>query len=146
MKKIYLEAISTGADKSLVANMITVDIKGLCKDLSNLPFSAIYIGDVAKLLSEQKITGKIAKKLLKEMLQNAEPPNKILKDKGWEAVSTHSDLEPIVKEIIDQNTSEVQRYKNGEQKLLGFFIGQAMKATKGKGTPHQEGNLVKLLQ
>lgn len=147
MKKIYLEAISTGADKSLVANMITVDIKGLCKDLSNLPFSAIYIGDVAKLLSEQKITGKIAKKLLKEMLKNTDHPNKILKDKGWEAVSTHSDLEPIVKEIIDQNTSEVQRYKNGEQKLLGFFIGQAMKATKGKGNPKiVKEILVKLLQ
>ena len=59
--------------------------------------------------------------LLKEIFKDTEHPNKILKDKGWEAVSTHSDLEPIIKNN-DQNTSEVQRYKNGEQKVLGFFM------------------------
>ena len=81
------------------------------------------------------------------MLNNPDHPEKILKEKGWEAVSTHSDLEPIVKEVLEQNTSEVQRYKNGEKKLLGFFIGQAMKATKGKGNPKiVKKILVKLLQ
>ena len=81
------------------------------------------------------------------MLKNPDQPSKILKDKGWEAVSAHSALEPIIKEILEQNTSEVHRYKDGEQKLLGFFIGQAMKATRGQGNPKIiKEILVKLLQ
>ena len=96
---------------------------------------AAHIGEVAKLLSSQKITGKIAKKLLREMQKSALSPKEIIKNKGWEVLSTESDLEPIVQKIIAKNPAEVERYQNGEQKLMGFFIGQAMRATKGQGNP-----------
>ena len=133
---MYNEAIITGADSMTVLSLLAVDIKGMCKDLSKVTFPASCIGEIAKLLQRKKITGKIAKKLCKEMQKfPTKSPEDIIREKGWNVVSTVSDLEPIVQKIIQNNPNEINRYKNGETKLLGFFIGQVMKETKGQGNP-----------
>jgi aspartyl-tRNA(Asn)/glutamyl-tRNA(Gln) amidotransferase subunit B len=105
-----------------------------CK-ISEVGINAKQIAEIIKLIDEGKISSKIAKTVFDEVISSGKNPSVIVEEKGLIQISDSSEIEKAVQDVIDANPKEVERYKNGEKKLQGFFVGQVMRATKGKANP-----------
>jgi aspartyl-tRNA(Asn)/glutamyl-tRNA(Gln) amidotransferase subunit B len=96
-----------------------------------------------KLIDKGTISGKIAKTVFEEMYRTGKDAATVVNEKGLVQVSDESELEKIVDDIISNSPDEVERFKGGEAKLMGFFVGQIMKQTKGKANPKIVNELLK---
>jgi aspartyl-tRNA(Asn)/glutamyl-tRNA(Gln) amidotransferase subunit B len=100
------------------------------------------------LIAEGKISNNIAKEVFAEMLavkdknDEKQNPEYIVREKNLLQVTDTGEIEKIVKKIINENPKEVERYKGGETKLLGFFVGKIMKESKGKANPKTVNELL----
>ena len=114
-------------------------------DESNL--SAENFGKLIERISDNTISGKIAKSVLEEVWENGSDVDEIIKTKGLVQIQDESLLEEIAKKVIDANPDQVAAYKSGKDKLFGFFVGQVMKETQGKANPKSVNEILKdLLQ
>ena len=104
-------------------------------DIHHSPISPDYLGKLIKLINSDKISGKIAKEVFEEMFQSKESPDKIVEEKDLIQVTDTKEIEIIIEKILNDNQDKVKDYKEGKTKLLGFFVGQAMKESKGKANP-----------
>ena len=95
------------------------------------------------MIQDETISGKIAKTVFEDMAKSGKPPKEIVEEKGLVQVTDVSAIEEVVSKVLSQNKDEVEAYKNGKTKLLGFFVGQIMKETKGKANPKIVNNLLK---
>jgi aspartyl-tRNA(Asn)/glutamyl-tRNA(Gln) amidotransferase subunit B len=93
------------------------------------------LGELLILIEDGTISGKIAKDVFEDMFTSGKSANQIVEEKGMEQISDQSELENIVSRILADHPDEISRYKAGDQKLMGFFVGQVMKETKGKANP-----------
>jgi len=123
----------------IVVNWITSELFSLLNkndlELSNSPVSPKNLGQLVKLISTNEISGKIAKEVLEEMFSSKKSAREIVDDKGLKQVTDQGEIEKVIDEVIKDNPKNVQEYLGGKDKLLGFFVGQAMKKTKGKANP-----------
>ncbi len=123
----------------IVVNWITSELFSLLKenniDIDNSPINPKYLGKLVKLIKENIISGKIAKDVLIEMFNSKQDPEIIIKNKGLKQVTDTSEIENIVDEVLKENKKMVEQYLSGKDKLLGFFVGQSMKKSKGKANP-----------
>ncbi len=101
------------------------------------------VAEMLKLMDNGTISGKIAKTVFEEMYRTGKDAPAIVKEKGLVQITDESAIEQAVDDIIAKSPKEVERYKAGEEKLLGFFVGQVMKATRGKANPQILNELVK---
>jgi aspartyl-tRNA(Asn)/glutamyl-tRNA(Gln) amidotransferase subunit B len=95
------------------------------------------------LIDKGTISGKIAKTVFTEMYKTGKDAEVIVREKGLVQISDESAIEKAVDELIAKHPSEVERFRAGEEKLLGFFVGQVMKAMKGKANPQMLNDLLK---
>jgi len=93
------------------------------------------LAELLRLMDEGLISGKIAKTVFEEMAQSGKPPKQIVEEKGLVQVSDESLIDEVVTRVLSDHPEEVEAYRNGKTKLLGFFVGQVMKATQGKANP-----------
>jgi len=93
------------------------------------------LAEIVKLLDSGTISGNISKKLFEEVLESGKKPSEIVEEKGMAQNSDEGELEKIVQQIIDANPDEAERFRAGDKKLQGFFMGQIMRASKGKANP-----------
>ena len=100
-----------------------------------IPFTGEDLGELVKLIDDGKISSAIAKKVLEEMFENPKKPSKIVEEKGWIQISDEGEIKKIVLEILENNPQSIADYKAGKDRALGYLVGQAMKATKGKANP-----------
>ena len=123
----------------LVANWITSELFAILKknniDISKSPISSDNLGKLIKLIISAQISGKIAKDVFEEMFFSKESPERIVQQKNLQQVSDTNEIKKIIEKILKNNVEKVKKYKEGKTKLLGFFIGQAMKESKGKANP-----------
>ena len=105
------------------------------KTIEQSPISSQNLAQLLKLIKEDIISGKIAKVVFEDMAKTGKSPDKIVKEKGLVQVTDVSAIEEIILNVLADNTKEVDDYRNGKTKLLGFFVGQVMKKTKGKANP-----------
>jgi len=112
------------------------------KELSELKFTAVQIAELIKMVDDETISNKIAKQVFEEMVESGENPKSIVEAKGLVQISDPAIIAPIIDEIIAKNPDNVAKFKAGNTKLLGFFVGQVLKATKGKGNPKVVNELV----
>jgi aspartyl-tRNA(Asn)/glutamyl-tRNA(Gln) amidotransferase subunit B len=103
--------------------------------ISQSPISAANLAQLIELVDSGLISGKIAKTVFEEMAKSGRSPKEIVEEKGLVQVSDTGAIEAVVSEVLEQFAAEVQDYQNGKTKLMGFFVGQVMKATKGKANP-----------
>ncbi len=100
-----------------------------------------------KVLMEYTNSGKIsrlsAKEVLSEIYKNNKNPQDIIKEKNLIQVSDENSLVPVIKKVIENNPSVVEQYKKGKTSVIGFFVGNVMKETKGKADPKVVGDLAK---
>ena len=95
-----------------------------------------------QMVDEELISNKIAKQVFEEMVQSGKEPKAIVEAKGLVQISDPEILRPIIEEIIAKNPNNLAKFQAGNTKLLGFFVGQVLKATGGKGNPKVVNALV----
>ncbi len=137
-----------GREKAkIVSNWIMGDLlRSLKEDNKEINEIALKPADLIALLTmidNEAISGKIAKTVFEEMLLSGESPEKIVQEKGLTQVSDVSSLEKTIDAIIVANPKEVAGFLAGKVKLMGFFVGEVMKATQGKANPAKVNDLLK---
>ncbi|MEQ8523410.1 Asp-tRNA(Asn)/Glu-tRNA(Gln) amidotransferase subunit GatB [Gracilimonas sp.] len=111
-------------------------------DIREFSISAKKVSDLVKLKDEDKINSSAMQQIFNAMLEEDKEPEALAKEMNLIQVSDSGFLEPIVDEIIENNPDEVTRYKEGKKQLIGFFVGQAMKASQGKANPKLVKDLI----
>ncbi|WP_428236237.1 Asp-tRNA(Asn)/Glu-tRNA(Gln) amidotransferase subunit GatB [Gracilimonas sp.] len=111
-------------------------------DIREFSISAKRVSDLVKLKEDDKINSSAMQQIFNAMLDEDKEPEALAKEMNLIQVSDSGFLEPIVDEIIDNNPDEVARYKDGKKQLIGFFVGQAMKASRGKANPQLVKDLI----
>ena len=111
--------------------------------ISDSPIKAAQIGALIDLISDNTISGKIAKDVFAEMFTSGKDPGKIVDEKGLKQVTDTGAIEKIVDEVLAENPDSVAGYKAGKDKLFGFFVGAVMKKTQGKANPGVVNELLK---
>jgi aspartyl-tRNA(Asn)/glutamyl-tRNA(Gln) amidotransferase subunit B len=104
-------------------------------NIKNSPITPDNLGELILLIISDKISGKIAKEVFEDMFFTKKSANEIVEKKGLIQVSDTNQIESIIDEILNLNKDKVLEYKSGKTKLLGFFVGQAMKLSNGKVNP-----------
>ena len=131
----------------IVVNWITSELFSLLKknnqDLNNSPVSPENLGQLIKLISTNEISGKIAKDVLEDMFSSGKTARQIVDEKGLQQVTDQGEIAKVIDEVIAENPKMVEQYLAGKDKLLGFFVGQAMKLTKGKANPKMLNDILK---
>jgi aspartyl-tRNA(Asn)/glutamyl-tRNA(Gln) amidotransferase subunit B len=95
------------------------------------------------LIDSGTISGKIAKTVFEEMYRTGKDAEVIIKEKGLVQISDTGEIEKAIDEVIAKSPNEVERFRGGDEKLIGFFVGQVMKATKGKANPQIVNDILK---
>ncbi|NBX52762.1 MAG: Asp-tRNA(Asn)/Glu-tRNA(Gln) amidotransferase GatCAB subunit B [Proteobacteria bacterium] len=135
----YFEQLITKHEAKLSTTWLTVELFGRMNKLSikfeDLKVSASNLCGLLDLIVSGEISGKIAKDVLDIMIETGENAQKIVEDKGLKQVSDSGALEKIIDEVIKNNQENFEKLKAGDQKLLGFFVGQIMKASNGQANP-----------
>jgi len=132
---------------SLAYNYLTSDLKGLMESESiiweKLKITPQNFAQLIILLSNDKISSRVGKDILAEMVEEGGKPEEIMKIKGLEKISGESQLEPIIFEIIKNNPKTIEDYKKGKENALQFLVGQAMAKTRGAADPKSLEELFK---
>ena len=144
LSSFYEEALSKLNSPVSIANIVANEVAKELKEkqASELKFTASEIAELIKMVDDEIISNKIAKQIFEEMTQAGVNPTEIVEDKGLVQISDPSIILPIIDEIISKNPDNVEKFKAGNTKLLGFFVGQVLKATGGKANPQVVNELV----
>ena len=143
----YYEKAAKDRDGKLVANWMITELFGALKkenlSFENNPVQPDSLNELVNLIEKNTISGKIAKEVFSEMIMTSKKPSEIVKQKGLEQVSDDSTIEGFIEEVISQNEDKVNEYRNGKDKLFGFFVGQVMKVSRGKANPGLVNKMLK---
>ncbi|MEW6350837.1 MAG: Asp-tRNA(Asn)/Glu-tRNA(Gln) amidotransferase subunit GatB [Thermodesulfobacteriota bacterium] len=135
----FEETVTHYPEPKQVSNWIMTELmralKGEESGITSCPVRPKQLAGLLKSIQDGTISGKIAKTVFEEMCATGKDPAKIIKDKGLVQVSDTGALTNAVVDVLDKNRAEVERYLAGKTNLIGFFVGQVMKATKGKANP-----------
>ena len=143
----YYEEVAKDSDYKLAANWMIVELFGVLnkegKEIKDSPVSAKNLSKLINLIKNNTISGKIAKTVFEEMVKNNEDPEKIVNEKGLKQQSDPEELKKIIDTILKNNEDKVEQFKAGKDKLFGFFVGEVMKNTQGKGNPKLINDILK---
>jgi len=143
----FFEKVANGNDPKLAANWLTTELLGALnreeKDLADSPVSAEHLGGLVALISDNTISGKIAKEVFAEMWTSGKDAAAIVEEKGLRQVTDTGAIEKLVDEVLAENADKVAEYRGGKDKLFGFFVGQIMKKSGGKMNPAMVNDLLK---
>ncbi len=142
MADYFESAVETsGGQAKLVSNWLTTELTGRLnkedKSLGESPVAAIQLGELVKRIADNTISGKIAKQVFDVMWQSGESPDEIIEAQGLKQITDEGAIEAMVDEVIAANPEQVEQFRAGKAKVMGFFVGQVMKASKGKANPQQ---------
>jgi aspartyl-tRNA(Asn)/glutamyl-tRNA(Gln) amidotransferase subunit B len=140
-------AVKAGGQPKAVSNWMMSELMRLLneenKTIEQCPLEPKELAEMIRLIDDGTISGKIAKTVFEEMYRSGKSAGEIVKEKGLTQISDTGAIEKAIDEIIAKSPKEVERFKGGDEKLIGFFVGQVMKATKGKANPQMVNELLK---
>ncbi len=143
----YFERIANDNDPKLAANWMTSELFGRLnkegKDIADSPVSSEQFSGLLALISDDTISGKIAKTVLDKMFESGKDAAVIVEEEGLKQVTDTGAIEAVCDEVIAANPDKVEQYKGGKDKLFGFFVGQVMKASGGKANPAAVNEILK---
>lgn len=143
----FYELVAKGRDAKLAANWVLNELLGglnkLDKTIDQSPVTAEQLGGLISLITDNTISGKIAKDVFAEMMLTSQDATHIVETKGLKQVTDTGAIEKIVDEVLAENPDNVAGYKAGKDKLFGFFVGQVMKKSQGKANPDIINDLLK---
>ncbi len=132
---------SVSGDPQGTANWIITEIMGLPDGFEKVPPEAT--GALLKKINEREISGKMAKDIFAKMLATGKSPQEIIDSEGLRQISDTGALEKIVDEVLAANAKQVEQYKSGKTTVIGYLVGQVMKASKGQANPAAVNELLK---
>ena len=143
----YEQAVKETGEPKLSSNWIMGELLRLLnednRDVKDCPISPIGVADIIKMVKGGQISGTMAKEVFEEMYKTGKAAADIVKAKGLSQISDEGELAKIVEEIVKNNPDNVAKFKAGKTTVLGFFVGEIMKATKGKANPQVINKLLK---
>ena len=135
----YYEEVVKERNPKLVTTWVTSELFSVLnkKNLSigETPVSAGQLGELIDNIESGKISNRLAKDIFEEMCETGKSAGEIISVRGLSQISDQGELEKLVDEVLLANPDNVEKYKNGKDKLFGFFVGEAMKLSKGKANP-----------
>ena len=138
LSKYFEEAYKHHPSK-LTINWVLRDIMGLVKEekipLRTCKVTPRRLAALVKMLDDGKINSRSAQDVFKIVAQSGQEPAAVVKEKGLGQVGSEKELEAIVLKLLNSNKGQVEAYRNGNERLFGFFMGQAMQKTQGRGNP-----------
>ena len=144
----YFEAVLVVAGEAkLSANWVMVELAGALNkegmDINDSPIDAKRLGGMIQRIADNTISGKIAKQIFEAMWSSKDDADTIIEAKGLKQITDSSAIEGMIDEILANNQPQVEQYKAGQEKMLGFFVGQVMKASQGKANPQQVNEILR---
>ncbi len=143
----YEDVLKVTDNYKIASNWVMGDILKVLNDnkieATECPVSAENLGKLIKLISKNTISGKIAKDIFPDMLASNKDPEEIVKEKNLVQITDTSAIEPIVEKIIEANPKQVEQFLAGKEQVIGFFVGQIMKESRGKANPQMVNQLLR---
>ncbi len=148
-KAAYFDAVAAvkGCDMKMAANWVVSELFGRLNkasvDIVNSPVAPESIGGLIALIKNDTINGKIAKDVFDEMFETGKDAATIIDEKGLKQVTDTGAIEAIIDDIIANNPDQVEKYRDGKSNLIGWFVGQVMKASQGKANPKAVNDILR---
>jgi aspartyl-tRNA(Asn)/glutamyl-tRNA(Gln) amidotransferase subunit B len=143
----YEKAVAASGDPRATANWVMGDLmaalKADGKDFNESPVPPEKLGELLSLIAKEELTGKLAKEIFPKMYSTGDSARDIMEREGLKQMSDLGALEKIVNEIIAASPKQVEQYKSGKTTVIGFFVGQVMKASRGQANPAAVNDLLK---
>jgi aspartyl-tRNA(Asn)/glutamyl-tRNA(Gln) amidotransferase subunit B len=145
----FYEAAVTacGGHGKLTANWVMGEFSGALnrdgREVADSPVSPAALGGLLQRIEDGTLSGKLAKQVFEAMWNGAGSADAIIEQQGLQQISDSSELEAIIREVLDSSQKQVEQYRGGQQKVFGYFVGQVMKATQGKANPKQVNELLR---
>jgi len=142
----YFERVAKGRDPKIASNWVITNLFGALnrKNLAvhESPVTSENLGKLIDLILDNTISGRIAKDVFEFMVETGADPETIVEEKGLKQISDMSSIENAIKQVMENNPDKVNEYQGGREKLIGWFVGQVMKATQGKANPGMVNKLL----
>jgi len=143
----FYEAVAAGRDGKLAANWVVSELFGRLnkagKSVTESPVSAAALGGLLDLIADGTISGRIAKDVFDEMFETGAGAAEIVEAKGLRQISDTGAIEAEIGKIVAANPDQAAQYREGGEKVIGWFVGQVMKATRGKANPKLVNELLR---
>ena len=143
----YFEAVAAGRDPKLAANWVTVELFGALnkagRTVADSPVSARALSELLGLIADGTVSGRIAKTVFEEMFASGRGAAAIVEEKGLVQVTDRDAIEELVDSVLAEHDDKVAEYRGGKGKLLGFFVGQVMKGSRGRASPRLVNEVLK---
>ncbi len=144
-------AVAIHSNSKAISNWIIGDLFRVIKErgldeqlyIRSWPVPARHVAELVRLIDEDKISGKIAKTVFDSLIDSGRSPSDIVKEQGLEQLSDAESIETAVQQVLETNAQQVAQYHAGNEKVFGFLVGQVMKATQGKASPHKVNEILK---
>jgi aspartyl-tRNA(Asn)/glutamyl-tRNA(Gln) amidotransferase subunit B len=146
-KADYYEVVAKGRDGKLAANWVITNLFGALNKaevgIADSPVTAENLGKLIDLISDDTISGRIAKDVFEIMIETGGDPEKIVEEKGLKQITDTGAIETAIDEVIAANPDKVEEIRAGKDRMLGWFVGQVMKSTGGKANPGMVNKLLR---
>ena len=143
----YFEDVVKNRNPKLVTTWVTSELFSILNKknliIEDSPITSKQLGELVDNIENGKISNRQAKEVLEEMCESGKGALEIIDEKGLSQISDENEIESLVDNVLNSNPENVKKYKNGKDKLFGFFVGEAMKLSKGKANPKIVNDLIK---
>ena len=143
----YFEDVVKNRNPKLVTTWVTGELFSILNRknliIEDSPITSKQLGELIDNIENGKISNRQAKEVLEEMCESGKGALEIIDEKGLSQISDENEIESLVDNVLNSNPENVKKYKNGKDKLFGFFVGEAMKLSKGKANPKIVNDLIK---
>jgi len=147
MARFFDKVAELGANIKTAANWLMGDITAYLKEkkisIQDTKLTPENLAEMLQLIDKGVISNNIAKKMITPLIEKGDSPRKLVEEQGLSVITDESAIREIIKKVLDNNASEVQKYKSGKPQLFGFFVGQVMKETKGRAQPETVNKIIK---
>lgn len=144
----YYEVVAKASgDPKIAANWVMVELLGVLnaegKTFADSPVTAERLGELVGLIVKGTLSGKLAKDIFPKMYSSGEPASVIMEREGLQQISDTGAIEKIVEDVLAANPKQVEQYKSGKTQVIGFLVGQVMKASKGQANPAMANEMLR---
>ena len=143
----FFEDVVKNRNPKLVTTWVTGELFSILNKknliIEDSPITSKQLGELVDNIENGKISNRQAKEVLEEMCESGKGALEIIDEKGLSQISDENEIESLVDNVLNSNPENVKKYKNGKDKLFGFFVGEAMKLSKGKANPKIVNDLIK---
>ena len=143
----FFEQVASGRDAKIAANWVMGELFGALNrsdtDIGGSPVSAAHLGKLVDLIGDGTVSNRLAKDVFEIMFDTRDDPEKIVEEKGMKQVTDTGAIEAAVDAAIADGAAQVEQFRAGNEKVLGWFVGQVMQATQGKANPQAVNEILR---